>query len=296
MNVDQLRDRIEACKPWQYPFELRGVPVPVDARLTALHRRRERYFFRPLLDLFGGSLAGKRVLDLGCNAGFWSLKAIAAGCDLVVGVDGRPRHIDQANLVFGTLDVPSERYRFVTADVEEVDLATLGGFDIVLCLGVMHHLRHPMRFFDAIASINDELLLVDCYVSPIPGTCFELRTEDPSGPTKALTTLPVLVPTKAAVVATLEPLGYTVGMLRPDRSAGAPKGIGRSRYRRTFFCWKGEAVDPSDLDLEPMGGWGSVVDTGLWVSRSILRLGRTPRRKLAVARDHNGPDATLGAP
>jgi ribosomal protein L11 methylase PrmA len=42
------------------------------------------------------------VLDLGCNAGFWSLAAIDAGADLVVGIDGRQMHIDQANLVFET--------------------------------------------------------------------------------------------------------------------------------------------------------------------------------------------------
>ena len=34
-------------------------------------------------------LKGKRVLDLGCNAGFWSLNAAEAGADFVLGVDGR---------------------------------------------------------------------------------------------------------------------------------------------------------------------------------------------------------------
>src|SRR5215212_7167970 len=30
-----------------------------------------KYFFDPLVHLLGGSLTGKRALDLGCNAGFW---------------------------------------------------------------------------------------------------------------------------------------------------------------------------------------------------------------------------------
>ena len=34
-----------------------------------------------------GSLKGLRVLGLGCNAGWWSLKAIEAGCDFVAGID-----------------------------------------------------------------------------------------------------------------------------------------------------------------------------------------------------------------
>jgi len=54
----------------------------------------------PLSELYGGSLKGKRVLDLGCNAGFWSLDALERGADFVLGLDGRRMHIDQANFVF----------------------------------------------------------------------------------------------------------------------------------------------------------------------------------------------------
>jgi 2-polyprenyl-3-methyl-5-hydroxy-6-metoxy-1,4-benzoquinol methylase len=59
------------------------------------HEQRKCYFFGPLIELCGGSLKGKRVLDLGCSAGFWSLDAVESGCDFVLGIDGRQMQIDQ---------------------------------------------------------------------------------------------------------------------------------------------------------------------------------------------------------
>ena len=101
MDHDELRDKIAAFPRWHYEFDLDGLVTPIfDKRHVTRHEQRSRYFFDALVDVCGGSLKGLRVLDLGCNAGWWSLKAIDAGCDFVTGIDGRQMHIDQANLVF----------------------------------------------------------------------------------------------------------------------------------------------------------------------------------------------------
>ena len=100
-DTEALRERVASFPRWHYEFDLGGVRTPIlDRAHVNRHAQRRAYFFAPLTRLCGGSLAGKRVLDLGCNAGFWSLAAIDAGADLVVGIDGRQMHIDQANLVF----------------------------------------------------------------------------------------------------------------------------------------------------------------------------------------------------
>ncbi|MGH2699183.1 MAG: DUF1698 domain-containing protein, partial [Actinomycetota bacterium] len=57
------------------------------------------------MELCGGSLRGKRVLDLGCNAGFWSLEALDRGADFVLGIDGRDMHIEQAEFVFEVKEI-----------------------------------------------------------------------------------------------------------------------------------------------------------------------------------------------
>ena len=63
------------------------------------------------------------MLDLGCNAGFWSLAAIEAGAEFVLGVDARQSYLDQAALVFEAKGIDPSRYRFERANVFEVALA-----------------------------------------------------------------------------------------------------------------------------------------------------------------------------
>ena len=53
------------------------------------HQQRRSYFFDPLVNALGGSLRGRRVLDLGCSAELWSLLALQAGAEFVLGIDGR---------------------------------------------------------------------------------------------------------------------------------------------------------------------------------------------------------------
>src|SRR5216117_3658204 len=53
----------------------------------------------------GGSLKGLRVLDVGCNEGFWSLEAHKSGAAYVLGVDARAQHVEQAQLVRDALGI-----------------------------------------------------------------------------------------------------------------------------------------------------------------------------------------------
>jgi len=75
---EEIRQKIASFPRWHYRFDLKGNLTPIfEERFANRHEQRKKYFFDPLVQLFGGSLAGKRVLDLGCNAGFWSLSPLA---------------------------------------------------------------------------------------------------------------------------------------------------------------------------------------------------------------------------
>ncbi len=150
--------------------------TPVSKPEKASNRvvQRRRYFFDRLLSVTGGDLKGMRVLDLGCNAGYWSLQAIEAGADFVFGIDGRQMHVDQANLVFEAKGVEPSRYRF---EVGNFLHRSFGAFDLALCLGVLYHVSSPVDLFDAMAATKAELLLIDTEVSPLRGNVVELWTE-----------------------------------------------------------------------------------------------------------------------
>src|SRR5829696_3161852 len=170
----QLRKRIESFPRWHYEFELDGIVTPIfDPAHVNRHSQRKAYFFAPLVHFAGDSLAGKKVLDLGCNAGYWSLAATDAGADFVLGVDGRQMHIDQANLVFQAKAIPPERYRFECANVFELDPPE-APFDIVLCLGLLYHVSRPVDLIERISAWNTDLLVIDTALVPARGPYFRL--------------------------------------------------------------------------------------------------------------------------
>jgi 2-polyprenyl-3-methyl-5-hydroxy-6-metoxy-1,4-benzoquinol methylase len=160
---------------------------------------QNEHFFDPLVGLFGGSLEGKRLLDLGCNAGFWSSCAAQAGSDFVLGIDGRKMHVDQANFVFEVKDVECDRYDFKLGDLFETDLRQSGTFDVVLCLGLMYHVSKRVELMEKICEVNSDVLVIDTTLSVADGSFLELRREDTKGFRTAVDRGLVMHPTKQAV-------------------------------------------------------------------------------------------------
>src|SRR5690606_12924209 len=90
------------------------------------------------------NLAGKSVLDIGCNAGFYAFEMKRRGAERVVGIDTDPRYLAQAKLASEVLGIDVELRQL---DVYGVD--KLGErFDVVLFMGLLYHLRHPLLALD----------------------------------------------------------------------------------------------------------------------------------------------------
>lgn len=251
MDTEQLRERVAGFPHWHYEFDLQGVRTPIsNPEFANRHRERKRYLFDPLVRLCGGSLEGKRVLDLGCNAGFWSLAALEAGADFVLGVEGRQMYVDQADLVFETKGVDRARYRFLVGDLFNLDLGRDAPFDIVLCLGLLYHVSKPMSLFERIAGWNTDLLLIDTTLSLLPGAHLRIVGEKPEGPLTAVDHVIAFVPTRQAVAKLAREVGYSVAMLRPRFGSWEGAGDYLVGSRRAFVCSKQTSLD--GLETEPI--------------------------------------------
>jgi tRNA (mo5U34)-methyltransferase len=94
-----------------------------------------------------GLVARRSVLDIGCNGGFYSIEMKRLGASRVVGIDSDPGYLDQARFAA----------RMTGADIDFLqlsvyDVASIGErFDIVLFMGVLYHLRHPLLALDLIS-------------------------------------------------------------------------------------------------------------------------------------------------
>jgi tRNA (mo5U34)-methyltransferase len=267
MRDQEIADKIASFPRWHYEFDLNGHRTPVHGHFRInSHEQRKRYFFEPLLELCGGSLEGKRVLDLGCNAGFWSLAAVQSGCDFVLGIDGRQMHVDQANFVFDVKGVEPDRYEFVTGNIFDVDLASFGTFDIVFCLGLLYHVSKQVSLLEAISRVNDDILLIDTLLSVAPGSYLRVRSESVDNPLHAADRELVLSPTKRAVVDLTRGFGYSTVVLKPLFSdyTGAHKY--RQGRRRAFLCAKKSSLDHLSAAVEQPGYLPSLRDL-FWLAR-----------------------------
>jgi tRNA (mo5U34)-methyltransferase len=86
------------------------------------------------------------VLDIGCNAGFYSLEMKRRGADGVVAIDFDEDYLAQARFAAEVCGVDIDFRQLSVYDVADLGEA----FDLVLFLGVFYHLRHPLLALDLI--------------------------------------------------------------------------------------------------------------------------------------------------
>lgn len=284
---DLLREQVASFSNWHYEFDLDGVRTPIfNPDHVNRHLQRGSYFFSPLVQLAGGSVAGKRVLDLGCNAGYWSLAAIDAGADFVLGIDGRQMHVDQAKLVFDVKEVDTTRYRFERADIFELELPA-EPFDIVLCLGLLYHVSKPFELMERITTWNHDLLVIDTTLDTrAPGSYFRLHPQDLDDPRHAVDRPTALVPTGRAVVDLVEQFGYRSVALRPRFSDWTGAMDYRERRRRAFMCAKRTRLEGLDTDaVGATSSSGSTQSRAASVRRRLRRSLRSASNRLSAVRD-----------
>lgn len=152
MRSDGLREEIEALGPWFHNIDLDGIETAPDHFLGDYPRAKFERFADALPDL-----AGKTVLDIGCNAGFYAIEMKRRGAAQVLGIDSDDRYLAQARLASQAMG-----YRDIEfAKLSVYDVAAIGRrFDLVIFMGVLYHLRHPLLALDLIREhVADDMLL-----------------------------------------------------------------------------------------------------------------------------------------
>jgi tRNA (mo5U34)-methyltransferase len=152
MTRETIQARVEALGQWFHNLDLDGVATAPDHFLHDYPNVKWRRFAHAIPD----DLTGKSVLDIGCNAGFYSLEMKRRGAERVLGIDFDERYLDQARFA---AEVKGADIEFRQLSV--YDVASLGErFDIVLFMGVLYHLRHPLLALDLIHDhVADDLLV-----------------------------------------------------------------------------------------------------------------------------------------
>lgn len=102
--------------------------------------------------LGGGSLAGKRFLDIGCGSGLHSLAALRMGVNELLATD---IDLDSVATARAVLDrhAPGAQYAVQKVSVFDLDPARTGLFDVVYSWGVLHHTGDMSRALRSAAAL-----------------------------------------------------------------------------------------------------------------------------------------------
>jgi tRNA (mo5U34)-methyltransferase len=138
----RIEQKIRDLGEWFHNMNFKGVQTAPNHFLGDYPRVKWERFAHALPK----DLSGKTVLDIGCNAGFYAIEMKRRGAERVVAIDDEERYLAQARLAAELSSAKIEFRQLSVYDVGELNEK----FDLVLFLGVLYHLRHPLLALDRI--------------------------------------------------------------------------------------------------------------------------------------------------
>jgi tRNA (mo5U34)-methyltransferase len=199
LDPETLREEVAKIQ-WWHPIDLgHGIVTPgIDVTPARLAEIR-----------MPDDLSGLTVLDIGAWDGFFSFEAERRGAQRVLATDsfcwdgggwGTKKGFDLARKALGSR-VEDKRIEVLSLSPE-----TVGVFDVVLFLGVLYHMKHPLLALERVASVTRQHLIMQTQVDMLaiarPAMAFYPGTElngDPSN---------WVGPNPAAVLAMLTDVGF----------------------------------------------------------------------------------------
>jgi 2-polyprenyl-3-methyl-5-hydroxy-6-metoxy-1,4-benzoquinol methylase len=186
--MTDIDERIEQLKPWYQTIQLDDGP------LIKGHGGCGDPAW-PFIKEFLEPIEGKRILDLGANAGIHAIRAAQAGAKEVVCIEAQDQYKDQFDFIYDYFcQKDGKRYniRFIQGYVEDIPKLDLGYFDSVLAISILYHLgklkkvkrslmelQHPIALH--LAAITDHVIvrvrkptLAEAYEGFFGGAGFQL--------------------------------------------------------------------------------------------------------------------------
>jgi tRNA (mo5U34)-methyltransferase len=152
LTGSEIERQVKELGQWFHNLNLKGVQTAPNHFLGDYPTAKWNTFKHAIPE----DLTGKSVLDIGCNAGFYSIEMKKRGAARVIAIDSDEKYLNQARFAASVNEMDIE---FRNMSVYEVP--QLGErFDLVIFMGVLYHLRHPLLALDLLYEhVTRDLLL-----------------------------------------------------------------------------------------------------------------------------------------
>jgi tRNA (mo5U34)-methyltransferase len=152
MSQEEIEEQVRALGDWFQNIDLHGIPSAPNHFLGDYPAVKWQRFAAAVPE----DLTGKSVLDIGCNAGFYSIEMKRRGASRVLGIDSEPMYLAQGRFAAEVLGMEIEFRQLSVYDLAQLREK----FDLVIFMGVLYHLRHPLLALDLIREhVAGDLLL-----------------------------------------------------------------------------------------------------------------------------------------
>lgn len=231
-----LKREILSTKDWYNPILLDGDMVVLKADwMKDFHYYRHKHIFSNLLKRMS-SLKNQKVLDIGCNEGYYSFAASDLGAAFVKGVDLREINISRANQIKKYYGY--ENCEFDIGNISDLAFSDIGKFDVVFCFGVIYHLENPMLAIRNLRAVTGSWLIMDsALISFTPKPIVRIDIE-PTENKRAGETGVAFYPSLGALITMLKCGGFRVEVVNNTEPAFWSSHCGHD-YRRnqaTLIC------------------------------------------------------------
>jgi Methyltransferase domain len=121
--------------PWITQFVIEGVATGGNYQVTS--DRRVQQFFERFPNV-------RTILELGSLEGGHTFTLARHKCiERVLAVEARAGNIDRAKFIGSLLGVSNVQFK--QANLEQLELLSLGYFDVIFCCGLLYHLPEPWK-------------------------------------------------------------------------------------------------------------------------------------------------------
>jgi tRNA (mo5U34)-methyltransferase len=152
-SPEEIQEQINRVPYWFHAIELApGIVTPGPSKTFEKLKRWE----------LPQDMTGMRVLDIGAYEGFFTFECEKRGAKEVVAIDIIPLGPDSGFKV--AHKILGSRAKFRYANIYDLNPRDFGYFDLVLCMGVLYHLRHPLLGLEHARSVCRGKFIVETQI------------------------------------------------------------------------------------------------------------------------------------